>query len=317
YNLYAIDLEVGESWPKLPRHAQLLDVRDAAAIERALRATRPERLFHAAALKHVPLVEANPLEGIATNVLGTRNVAEACRAAGVAAMVQISTDKAINPTSVMGASKRLAESYCQALDIAGRREGPAGTRFVTVRFGNVLGSTGSVVPLFQRQIARGGPVTITDPQMTRYFMTTKEAVELMLEASALGLESPSQDAGRIYVLDMGAPVKIVDLARQMIRLSGKRPGQDIAIVFTGLRPGEKLFEELFHDQEDQAVAGHPGLRLAAVRTVNLELLARRLDELAGLVASGEREASLALLQRLVPEYSSAARPGGAVASAAS
>ena len=232
-------------------------------------AEAPELVFHAAALKHVPMVEANPVEGVLTNVIGTRNAADACRKAGVAAMVLISSDKAVNPTSVMGATKRLAESYCQALDIAGRRDGRFGTRFVTVRFGNVLGSTGSVVPLFHRQLAAGGPLTVTDPEMTRYFMTVREAVELVLQASALGVDAPSAEAGKIYVLDMGEPVRIMDLARQMIRLAGLRPDKDIEIVVTGPRPGEKLREELFHEAEPLIETGHPGRTLAEAGTVKL------------------------------------------------
>jgi len=214
FNLYTIDQEVWESHAGLAAPAVLADVRDRDRIARLFAGYRPEVVFHAAALKHVPLVEANPLEGMETNIPGTVNVADACVSAGTAAMVLISTDKAVNPTSVMGATKRLAQMYCQAMDV--RRGGSDGTRFLTVRFGNVLGSTGSVVPLFQKQIAQGGPVTVTDPEMRRYFMTIREAVELVLQASALGLHG-SANAGKIFVLDMGEPVKIVDLARQMIR----------------------------------------------------------------------------------------------------
>jgi O-antigen biosynthesis protein WbqV len=202
----------------------------------------------------------------------------------------------------MGATKRLAESCCQALDIAERRGGKFGTRFITVRFGNVLGSTGSVVPLFHRQLAAGGPLTVTDPEMTRYFMTVREAVELVLQASALGVEAPSAEAGKIYVLDMGEPVKIMDLARQIIRLAGLRPDKDIMIEVTGLRPGEKLREELFHEAELLVETAHPGLRLAAPRTANLELLGRSLDELAGLCAGERGEEVMRLLHHLVPEY---------------
>ncbi|MEE8535748.1 MAG: nucleoside-diphosphate sugar epimerase/dehydratase, partial [Kiloniellales bacterium] len=221
--LYAIGLELDETRASLSRRAVMIDVRDQSRIEAVLAAERPNLVFHAAALKHVPLVQSNPVEGVLTNVIGTRNVANACRAAGVAAMVLISTDKAINPANVMGATKRLAESYCQALDIVERRRGAAGTRFVTVRFGNVLGSTGSVVPLFQRQLDAGGPLTVTDPRMTRFFMTVREAVQLVLQASALGIAGADQEAGKIYVLDMGEPVRIMDLARQIIRLAGLRP----------------------------------------------------------------------------------------------
>jgi FlaA1/EpsC-like NDP-sugar epimerase len=211
FALYSIDGEIGETFPALPRAALVGDVRDRRRVDEVMAAERPELVFHAAALKHVPIVEANPCEGVLTNVLGTRHVAEACRAAGVRAMVMISTDKAVNPANVMGATKRLAESICQALDI-GESKRPQGTRFVTVRFGNVLGSTGSVVPLFQRQLAAGGPLTVTHPEIARFFMTVREAVELVLQASALGIEDAER--GKIYVLDMGQPIKIVDLARQ-------------------------------------------------------------------------------------------------------
>jgi O-antigen biosynthesis protein WbqV len=305
FNIYSIDLELGERFPALPRAAIMGDVRDPARVARLFAEATPDLVFHAAALKHVPMVEHNPLEGLHTNVLGTRNVADACRRAGVAAMVLISTDKAVNPPNVMGASKRLAESYCQALDLlrqSGAQPSGGGTRFVTVRFGNVLGSTGSVVPLFQHQIAMGGPLTVTHPEMTRYFMTIREAVELVLQATALGTESPDAEAGHLYVLDMGEPVKIVDLARQMIRLSGLRPDKEVEIHFTGLRPGEKLHEELFHRAEALMPTSHPGLRLAAPRAADAELLGRSLDELAALVQQGERDKALRLLHRLVPEF---------------
>jgi O-antigen biosynthesis protein WbqV len=302
FNLYSIDLELRESHDEVPRQALLGDVRDRRRVERLFLEAEPELVFHAAALKHVPLVEHNPVEGLHTNVLGTRNVAEACRRHGVAAMVLVSTDKAVNPPNVMGASKRLAESYCQALDLLRQDGDGSGTRFVTVRFGNVLGSTGSVVPLFQRQLAAGGPLTVTHPEMTRYFMTIPEAVELVLQASALGTESPAAEAGRIYVLDMGRPVKIVDLARQMIRLAGLRPDKDVEITFTGLRPGEKLHEELFHGSEELMPTAHPALHLAAPRTADAELLQRQLDELSALLQQGEKDKALDLLQRLVPEF---------------
>ncbi len=302
FNLYSIDMELAERFPEVPRLALIGDVRDARRVGRLLGEATPDLVFHAAAMKHVPLVEHNPVEGIHTNVLGTRNMAEACRRSGVATMVLISTDKAINPPNVMGASKRLAESYCQALDLLRQGSGE-GTRFVTVRFGNVLGSTGSVVPLFQRQLAHGGPLTVTDPEMTRYFMTIREAVELVLQASALGNDSPPEEAGRIYVLDMGEPVRIVDLARQMIRLSGLRPDKDIQIVFTGLRPGEKMHEELFHDGEPLIPTSHPGLHQAAPRTADAELLSRSLEDLARLVAAGKQAEVRQALHRLVPEFS--------------
>jgi len=306
FQLYTIDLEIFERFPALPRRAILADVRDRPLMQSVIGEAKPDLVFHAAALKHVPMAELNPVEAVLTNVVGSRNVADACRRAGVAAMVQVSTDKAINPTSVMGATKRLAECYCQALDIderaRGRREGGPLTHFVTVRFGNVLGSTGSVVPLFRRQLERGGPLTVTHPEMKRYFMTIRESVELVLQATDLGIASSEADSGKIYVLNMGEPVKIDDLARQMIRLSGQEPGRDVEIVYSGLRPGEKLFEELFHDGEPLIETNHPGLRLAAPRTINLTLLSRALDELAELAARRDSDEMMALLRRQVPEY---------------
>ncbi|MEQ8194755.1 MAG: nucleoside-diphosphate sugar epimerase/dehydratase, partial [Rhodospirillales bacterium] len=205
YNLYAIDMEVSQTWPAIPRTAILADVRDRDRIGKVFSGAKPELVFHAAALKHVPLVEAHPTQGAMTNVIGTANVADACRAHGIDAMVLISTDKAVNPSSIMGTTKRIAEIYCQAHDLG--RTGANDTRFITVRFGNVLGSTGSVVPLFHKQLQEGGPLTVTHPDMTRYFMTVREAVELVLEASALGCLNGQSD-GKIFVLDMGEPVRI-------------------------------------------------------------------------------------------------------------
>src|SRR5215831_2609710 len=215
FALYAIEAELRERFPELALLPLLRDVRERQQVDEVVAAERSEIVFHAAALKHLPMVEANPIEGVLTNVIGSRNVAEAARGFGASLVVMISTDKAVNPTSVLGATKRLAESFCQALDLyeARRSATDCGTRFVTVRFGNVLGSTGSVVPLFQRQLAAGGPLTVTDPEVTRFFMTVREAVELVLQASALTPEGTVADPrGKIFVLDMGEPVKIVDLA---------------------------------------------------------------------------------------------------------
>ena len=315
--LYAIDGELRERFPGLAIQPLLGDVRDRRRVDAVMASERPEIVFHAAALKHVPMVEANPVEGVLTNVIGSRNVAEAARTHGTALLVMISSDKAVNPASVMGATKRLAESICQALDLdeAWRRRvqpGPgSGTRIVTVRFGNVLGSTGSVVPLFTRQLAAGGPLTVTHPEVSRYFMTVREAVELVLEASAT---DPTGDRGargdgmrgKIFVLDMGEPVRIVDLARQMIRLAGLRPERDVKIEFVGLRPGEKLHEELFHDAEAMAPTRNPALRLAAPRTADYAVLARSIDELEEQARAGNAARVLDLLHRLVPEYRSAA-----------
>ncbi len=303
YALYLIDHELGSSHPELARRAVLGDVRDRTALDRLFGGVRPELVFHAAALKHVPLVEANPMEGFASNTIGTLNVAEAARRAGVQAMVMISTDKAVNPSSVMGATKRLAEICCQSFDQASDQGNEPDTRFVTVRFGNVLGSTGSVVPLFQKQLAAGGPLTVTHPDMTRYFMTTREAVELVLQASVMGLSSGAD--GRIFVLDMGEPVKIIDLARQMIRLSGKVPGDDVKIIFTGLRPGEKLSEEIFHGDEAPVPTTRPGILLAKPRSADLEVLRARIAVLETAVQSGDQESAARVLRQFVPEYSGA------------
>jgi O-antigen biosynthesis protein WbqV len=256
------------------------------------------------------MVEANPAEGLLTNALGTRIAADAARAAGASAFVLISTDKAVNPSSVMGASKRLAEMYIQGLDIAARAGG--GMRAITVRFGNVLGSTGSVVPLFRRQLEQGGPLTVTHPEMQRYFMTVREAVGLVLQATVVDVASalPPDEQGGIFVLDMGEPVRIADLARQMIRLAGLRvaePGAPaapgaVAISFTGLRPGEKLFEELFHGAEAPVPTPYPGLLMAHPRTADPAIVGRAIEEVALLCRTGQDAAAIAALARLVPEF---------------
>ncbi len=308
YALWQIDLELGERCPETPRRAVVADIRDAGRIASLFEEARPALVFHAAALKHVPIVEANPLEGLLTNACGTRIVADAARAAGAIATVLISTDKAVNPSSLMGASKRLAELYGQALDIAARRAG--GMRCITVRFGNVLGSTGSVVPLFTRQLARGGPLTVTHPEMQRYFMTVTEAVSLVLQAAVVGIADPAiGEHGGIFVLDMGRPVRILDLARQMILLAGLKPERDVQIVFTGLRPGEKLNEELFHGEEAPVPIGHPGLLIAAPRTADETAVAAALEAITGAARRNDAAAAIATLRALVPEY---AIPQGAL-----
>lgn len=300
FNLYTIDLELQERWPELPRSAVLADVRDESRVNALFALERPAVVFHAAALKHVPMLEFHPCEGVLSNAIGTRYIAEACRTHGVEAMVLISTDKAVNPTSVMGATKRVAESWCQALDLEActRR---SGTRFITVRFGNVLGSTGSVVPLFRRQLAQGGPITVTHPDINRYFMHQREAVELVLQASASAAGTHAE-GGCIYVLDMGEPVRIVDLARRMIGLAGLRPDRDIKIVFTGLRPGEKLEEELFHSAEPLKPTSMTGILLAAPRVADRAFLTKAMDELQAAARTGDTQATLKVLQRLVPEF---------------
>jgi FlaA1/EpsC-like NDP-sugar epimerase len=302
FNLYSIEMEVRERFPALDTRAVIADVRDRDRVFRFFHEVKPALVFHAAALKHVPLVEANPCEGALTNVIGTRNVADAARAAGCLAMVLISTDKAIRPTSIMGAAKRFAETYCQALDVLPPREGTdTATRYMTVRFGNVLGSSGSVVPLFTRQLAKGGPLTVTHPDMRRYFMTVREAVELVLQASAHGV-TRGEDRGKVLVLDMGDPVKIADLARQMIRLAGYRPGVDIQIAFTGLRPGEKLFEEILTATETPTHTAADGVFLASPRLIDYALVNRALGELETAARAGDDERVLTILANIVPDF---------------
>jgi len=300
FALYTIDAEVAALQPALDRSARIVDVRHRGAVEGCFAEFRPDIVFHAAALKHVPLVEANPLEGIWTNAVGSRHVCDAAATVGCQTMVLISTDKAVNPTNVMGASKRCAESYCQAMAIA-NADKPQATRFVAVRFGNVLGSTGSVVPLFEQQLKAGGPLTVTHPDITRYFMTIREAVQLVLQASALGTTTHTMQ-GRVFVLDMGRPVRIADLARQMINLAGKRPDIDVQIQFTGLRPGEKLFEELFHEGEEIEATGIPRISVASPRTPGLNVSRARLRELETACEASNRQGALEKLRAMVPEF---------------
>jgi FlaA1/EpsC-like NDP-sugar epimerase len=250
FALYQIDEDLAHSFPEIVRSCWAGDVRDDERVAELLAAERPDVIFHAAAYKHVPLMEhANAWQAVRTNAFGTLTLARAAQKAGVDKFVLISTDKAVNPTNVMGASKRLAERLCRSIQNEGK------TRFVTVRFGNVLGSNGSVIPKFREQIARGGPVTVTHPDIVRFFMTIPEAAQLVLQAGWMG------QGGEIFVLDMGEPVKIVDLARDMIRLSGFSE-EEIRLEFPGLRPGEKLFEELLADGETALATPHPKLRIA-------------------------------------------------------
>ncbi len=296
YLAFLLDNELRDAHPDLEIVTLLMNVRDRNRVEAVLAQYRPDAVFHAAALKHVPLVEANPLEAIKTNVLGTRNVADAAIANEATAFVMISTDKAVNPTNIMGATKRAAEAYCQALDMISQK-----TRFKTVRFGNVLGSNGSVVPLFREQIAAGGPVTVTHPDIVRYFMTIPEAVRLVLNASAHALARQAE-RGKIMVLDMGKPIRIVDLAERMIQLAGYKPRIDIDIVFTGLRPGEKLYEELFDPSEVQHEQTEEGYFVAAPRVIDKAFLHRTLS---GIKTAADREdarRAVELLSHLVPEY---------------
>ena len=298
FNLYTIDMELSNKNPGVARHALIGDVRDRQRMFQIFEQYKPELVFHAAALKHVPMVEFNMFEGMFTNVIGTKNVADAANKTMVSTFVQVSTDKAVNPSNIMGASKRIAESYCQALDL---ERGLNTTRFITVRFGNVLGSAGSVVALFRDQISKGGPVTVTDPKMKRYFMTVREAVELVLAASALGTTQPNQ-VGKIFVLEMGKPVLIKSLAEQMIRLAGHSPNKDIEIIYTGLRPGEKLFEEVFHDSEKLVETSQSGVMLAAPRVVDLEDIILQIDKINKTISTNDGESLIKIIQALVPEY---------------
>lgn len=303
FNLYSIEMELAERFPHIEREAALLDVRDGDLVHRWIERIRPDVVFHAAALKHVPLLEDHPIEAVKTNVLGTVNVAEACHKCGVRTLVTVSTDKAVNPSNVMGATKRLAEAYCQGLDQAG--EISRTTRIITVRFGNVLGSAGSVVPLFQRQIEAGGPVTVTHPDITRFFMTIPEAVALVLQAGAQGM-SLNEDRGSIYVLEMGRAVKVLDLAKQLIRLSGQRPDEDIKIQIIGLRPGEKLYEEVMHHDESVIPTRNQSVMRLAPRVTDLRIIRQQIQELKQAAVNADSDRILRLLKVSVPEYTAAA-----------
>lgn len=297
FNLYDVDLEIGDQFPELSRTAVLCSIRQRHQVMQVFADHRPEIVFHAAALKHVPLVEQNPCAGIQTNVLGTRNVADAAKRYRARAMVQVSTDKAVNPVGVMGATKRLGELYCQALDIEGRND-PHSPRFMTVRFGNVLGSSGSLIPLFQRQLSRGLPLTVTHEDIERYFMTVNEAVHLVLKSMAYGLSSNAM-RGRIFVLDMGQPIKIMEIARRMIRLAGLVPGEDVQIEIVGLRPGEKLFEEVFGANERQLPSPLPGIFVAEPDAVPLARLAEAFDRLVLASAQGNTRLSTQIVRSLL------------------
>ncbi|WP_312162833.1 nucleoside-diphosphate sugar epimerase/dehydratase [Phenylobacterium sp.] len=275
-SLFEIDREMGETWPNLSRTPVLCDVRNAHRLHQAFDRERPDLVFHAAALKHVSMVERHPCEGVLTNVVGTWNVTEAARACGAAQMILISTDKAVDPSNVMGATKRLAEAVIQA------QQAGEGTRFSAVRFGNVLGSAGSVVPIFRSQIERGGPVTVTHENIERFFMTIPEAAQLVLHATAHSAEGEETTHARLFLLEMGEPVRIMDLARQMIALSGHVPGKDIEIEVTGLRPGEKLTEALLDETERSLpcapkvmeVVSSSALRITANHLIELEAMAQ-------------------------------------------
>lgn len=300
FNLYSIDMELREAGHGDGLYSTLTDVCKSEHLARVFDKVKPEIVLHAAAYKHVPIVEQNRCAAALVNVKGAKLVFDAATRVKAEAVVFVSTDKAVNPSSFMGATKRIAELYAQALDVAQND-----TRFTTVRFGNVFGSTGSVAPLFARQIKQGGPLTVTHPDIKRYFMTTKEAVQLVLQAASLesGEKSIVTHDGRIFVLDMGEPVLILDLAKRMIEARGLTPGRDIEIRFSGLRPGEKLFEEIFLDTDRLINTGADGVLLASPAMIDLPLLNPRLTDVVKAASEGDQASLDEAVHALVPEFS--------------
>lgn len=297
--MHNLRLELEEKFPRLKFIPVIGDVRSQERLEFTFRTYHPQVVFHAAAYKHVPLMEENPCEAIRVNVYGTRNVADIAVKYGIEKFVMVSTDKAVNPTNIMGCSKRLAEIYVQSLNRAIQKGEVQGkTKFITTRFGNVLGSNGSVIPRFKEQIKNGGPVTVTHPDIIRFFMTIPEACRLVLEAGTMG------DGGEIFVFDMGEPVKIADLARRMIELSGFRPDKDIEIKYTGLRPGEKLYEEVLSDEENTKETPHPKIKVAAVREYDYQEVVPHIELLTRLSTEVRIPDMVIEMKNVVPEFKS-------------
>jgi len=296
--LHNMRLELTEKFQNIEYAFVIADVRMRDRIEAVFAECRPNVVFHAAAYKHVPLMEDNPSECVVANVMGSRNVADMAVKYGVDSFVMVSTDKAVNPTNVMGCSKRIAEIYVQSLSKKLAKQGGKVTRFITTRFGNVLGSNGSVIPLFRQQIEKGGPVTVTHPDIIRYFMTIPEACQLVLEAATIG------NGGEIFIFDMGMPVKIADLARKMIRLSGLEPGVDIQIEYTGLRPGEKLFEELLNNEELVKPTSHDKIMIANVREYDYDEMLSMYDKLFEYAQENQNYLVVRTMKEMVPEYKS-------------
>ncbi|UTW63026.1 polysaccharide biosynthesis protein [bacterium SCSIO 12741] len=292
--LFDIANEISEVYGDNILKIEVADIRQMARMDDIMRKYQPEVVYHAAAYKHVPLMEQNPEEAILTNVMGTQNLADLAEKYGVKTFVMISTDKAVNPTNVMGASKRIAEIYVQCVGDHSK------TRFITTRFGNVLGSNGSVIPVFRKQIENGGPITVTHPEIIRYFMTIPEACQLVLEAGTMG------NGGEIFIFDMGEPVKIIDLAKKMIKLSGLELGRDIDIKFTGLRPGEKLYEELLADEENNKPTHHPQITIGSVRKYDLEKVDYQIKELIKLAGATQKDRFklVGTMKKMVPEFKS-------------
>lgn len=289
--LYEIEVELKNIFHLRSFEVVVADVRSRESMESIFRRFQPQIVYHAAAYKHVPMMEHHPAEAVRTNVLGSRILADLCLQYKAERMVMVSTDKAVNPTNVMGASKRIAEMYVQSMPASG-------TRFITTRFGNVLGSNGSVIQFFGKQIEKGGPITVTHPEITRFFMTIPEACQLVLEAGAMG------QGGEIFLFDMGESVKISDLAKKMVRLAGLTLGKDIQIVYTGLRPGEKLYEELLANKENSLPTHHPQIKIGKVRTVDHESVSKLADELIQLTGQADNKAIVKKMKQIVPEFKS-------------
>lgn len=306
FALWRIRQELNEINPALGQQAIIADMRDTARLRRVLAAARPDIVVHTAALKHVPIVQEHPLEGLLTNAIGTRNLVDAARAAGSRTVVLVSTDKAVAPKSVMGASKRLAEMYGQAADVAARARGEA-LRCVSLRLGNVMGSAGSVAQLFQRQLAAGGPLTVTHPDMRRFFIAPAEAIGLLLAASQLATDDQTPP-GAVLVPEMGEPIRIRDLALRMIRAAGLVPGRDVAIRFTAPREGEKLTEQTCHGADPAYPTADPALTAVIPHAPDLALAARAFDELEAACRAGDERLALSQLSRLIPGFSH--RPEG-------
>jgi len=294
--MHTLKLELEEKFPDQNFCTFLGDVRNKERMEYMIEMFRPDYIYHAAAYKHVPLMEDNPVESIQVNVRGTKNLADLAVKYKVQYFVMISTDKAVNPTNVMGASKRIAEIYVQSLFNKLQSEGNTTTKFITTRFGNVLGSNGSVIPHFKSQIEKGGPVTVTHPEIIRYFMTIPEACMLVLEAGSMG------HGGEIFIFDMGSPVKIVNLARKMIRLAGFIPEVDIKIEFTGLRPGEKLYEELLNKKEVTTKTHNPKIMIAKVQEYDYDKVSLQIDELIQYSFMCKNFLTVSLMKKIVPEF---------------
>ena len=296
--LHDLFVELHPQFPEIQIIHIIADVRNLDMLEPIFKEYQPDIVFHAAAYKHVPLMEDYPAQAVLANVLGTKNVADMAVKYGTKRFVMISTDKAVNPTNVMGASKRIAEIYVQSLFLKLIKKNADCTKFITTRFGNVLGSNGSVVPYFKKQIAQGGPVTVTHPDIIRYFMTIPEASSLVLEAATLG------NGGEIFIFDMGQPVKISDLAKNMIRLAGYVPGKDIEIVYTGLRPGEKLYEELLNQKELTIPTSHEKILVAKVRKYDYDDVTTSIDQLIQCAKEGKVFPTVQMMKNIVPEYKS-------------